>query len=75
MKVTEEMIHTCYWIKPSTKKIAIKDYVWYNATGDKTLRKVRYDEKNLLRLSLEGYHDSGIITHPNLGDVYAMPMK
>jgi hypothetical protein len=73
--VTEAMIHTCYWLEPTTKTIAVKDYVWCNATGDKPLRKVMYDESNLLRLSLEGYHDSGIITHPTLGDVYAMPAK
>lgn len=73
MKVTEGMIRTCYWIKQATKKIAIKDYSWYNASRNETLRKVRYDEANLLRLSLEEYQSSGIIDHPDLGNVYAMP--
>jgi hypothetical protein len=75
MKVTEQMIHTCYWIKQTTKQIAIKDYSWCKASNNDTLRKVRYDEKYLLRLSLEEYQGSGIITHPDLGNVYAMPTK
>lgn len=72
MKVTEDMWHCCSWIKASQKTLAIKDYHWASAKNDKPVRKVRYDEAKLLKKSLEAIGDAGIITHPDLGDVYAM---
>jgi hypothetical protein len=52
--------------------IAIKDYTWLSAEDNSTKRRVRYDEKSLLKDSLEMRDASGIIAHPELGHVYAM---
>jgi hypothetical protein len=72
MKVTEDMRVCAHWLTPSDKTLAIKDYYWASAKTDKFVRKVRYDESQLLKKSLEELLDAGIITHPDLGDVYAM---
>jgi len=72
VKITDDMRACAYWLhKPYQKTLAIKDYRWVSAKTDKPVRKVRYDEALLLKKSLENLRDCGIITHPDLGDVYA----
>jgi hypothetical protein len=69
MKVTETMRQGC--LPPSGGTIAIKSYVWASAHTDATIRRVKYSESGLLQQSLESAETAGIITHPELGDVYA----
>jgi hypothetical protein len=72
MKVTEEMRY-CPWFTGDSKTTALKDYSWVRAEDNKTMRKIRYCEANLLKESLEAEYCHGLIKHPELGTVYASP--
>ena len=78
MKVTEKMLNSeaGHWFS-NRKTFSKRAFVWRDADNNGYVRRVDSspEDKKCLVSSLEGGEDkfSGIVAHPMLGNVYAMP--